>query len=50
MGKILAKSTVYSQFKIYIPVRVREKLKIKVGDVLVWIDEGGKIVVKSEME
>ena len=45
--KIIHISRVYDYGKTTIPKEVREKLRIKDGDKLIWYEEDGRVFVKK---
>lgn len=49
MGKILGASKVTVRYQVTIPKEVRKELKIREGQTLVFIEENGKIVLKTEL-
>ena len=49
MGKILGASKVTTRYQVTIPADVRKYLKIEEGQTLVFAEEGGKIVLKTEL-
>jgi AbrB family looped-hinge helix DNA binding protein len=48
MARILGASKVTVRFQISIPEEVRKMLKIRDGQTVVFIEEGGKVVLRSE--
>jgi AbrB family looped-hinge helix DNA binding protein len=48
MARILGASKVTVRFQISIPEEVRKMLKIKDGQTVVFIEENGKVVLRSE--
>ncbi len=44
---LLAVSTLFQRYKTQVPKEVREKLKLKDGDKMAWVHEGGRIYVGS---
>jgi len=49
MAKILGASKVTVRFQVTIPEDVRKHMKIKEGQTLVFAEENGKIILKSEL-
>jgi AbrB family looped-hinge helix DNA binding protein len=49
MAKIVGASKVTVRYQVTIPEDVRKFMKVKVGQTLVFTEEDGKIVIKSEM-
>jgi AbrB family looped-hinge helix DNA binding protein len=49
MPKAIGASKVTSKFQVTIPEAVREKLKVKVGDTLIFAEENGKIIITTEV-
>lgn len=47
MARILAVTKVTVRFQTVVPKEVRERLKLKEGDKLVWLLKEGKIVVEK---
>lgn len=45
--KILDVGKVSTKFLVSVPKEVRERLNLKVGDKIIWIDADGKIVVRK---
>jgi AbrB family looped-hinge helix DNA binding protein len=43
-------STITYKFQVTIPKRVREKFGYKKGDVLVFAEEGGKLIITKSTE
>jgi len=48
--EILGMSKVTYKFQITIPKRVRERFNLKEGDMLVFIEEDGKLIVVKSTE
>ncbi len=49
MGKILGASKVTVRYQVTIPEEVRKQMKIEVGQTIVFTEEGGKVVLKSDL-
>lgn len=49
MAKILGASKVTVRYQVTIPEDVRKQMKIEVGQTLVFVEENGKIVIKTEL-
>jgi AbrB family looped-hinge helix DNA binding protein len=49
MAKILGASKVTVRFQVTIPEEVRKLLKIKEGQTLVFADDNGKVVLRTEL-
>jgi AbrB family looped-hinge helix DNA binding protein len=49
MAKVLGASKVTVRYQVTIPEEVRERLKIKEGDTLVFAEEGSKIFITTEV-
>jgi AbrB family looped-hinge helix DNA binding protein len=49
MAKILGASKVTVRYQVTIPEDVRKMMKIEVGQTLVFIDEHGKVILKTEL-
>jgi len=49
MAKILGASKVTVRYQVTIPEDVRKQMKIEVGQTLVFAEEQGKIVLKTEL-
>jgi AbrB family looped-hinge helix DNA binding protein len=49
MPKAIGASKVSSKFQITIPETVREKLKVKAGDTIVFAEENGKIIITTQV-
>jgi len=51
MPKILGTSKITSKFQVTLPKPVREKLNVKPGELMVFVEENGKIVItKGEIK
>jgi AbrB family looped-hinge helix DNA binding protein len=48
MGKALGSSKVTVRFQVTVPEEVRNKLKVKAGDNLVFIEDGKRIYISTE--
>ncbi len=48
MGKALGSSKVTVRFQVTIPEEVRNKMKIKAGDNLVFVEDGKRIYISTE--
>ncbi len=44
---LIAVSTLFQRYKTQVPKEVREKLELKDGDKMIWVNEGGRIYVGS---
>ena len=49
MGKVLGSSKVTVRFQVTIPEEVRKKTGIKIGDILVFVDDGEKVCITTEI-
>lgn len=49
MAKILGASKVTVRYQVTIPEEVRKLMKIKEGQTLVFAEDNGKIVLKTEL-
>jgi AbrB family looped-hinge helix DNA binding protein len=49
MAKILGASKVTVRYQVTVPEDVRKLMKIEVGQTLVFAEENGKIVLKTEL-
>lgn len=49
MAKILGASKVTVRYQVTIPEEVRKQMKIEVGQTLVFAEEQGKVVLKTEL-
>lgn len=49
MGKILGASKVTVRFQVTIPDEVRKLLKVREGQTLVFVDDNGKVTLKTEI-
>lgn len=49
MGKILGASKVTVRFQVTIPDEVRKLLKVKEGQTLVFVEEDGKVTLRTEI-
>ncbi|MGI0072668.1 MAG: AbrB/MazE/SpoVT family DNA-binding domain-containing protein [Nitrosotalea sp.] len=49
MAKILGASKVTVRYQVTIPEDVRKHMKVQVGQTLVFAEENGKIVLKTEL-
>lgn len=45
--EILGTSTLTYKFQLTLPKRVRERFQLKVGELLVFIEQDGKLVLKK---
>ena len=45
--EILGTSTLTYKFQLTLPKRVRERFQLKVGEMLVFIEQDGKLVLKK---
>lgn len=48
MGKALGSSKVTVRFQVTVPEEVRNKLKVKDGDTLVFVEDGQRIYISTE--
>lgn len=48
MGKALGSSKVTVRFQVTVPEEVRNKLNVKDGDTLVFVEDGKKIYISTE--
>lgn len=48
MGKALGSSKVTVRFQVTVPEEVRNKLKVKEGDNLVFVEDGNRIYIGTE--
>jgi len=48
MGKALGSSKVTIRYQVTIPEEVRERLKVKAGDNLVFVEENKRIYISTE--
>lgn len=49
MAKILGASKVTVRYQVTIPEDVRKLMKIEVGQTLVFTEENGKVILKTEL-
>lgn len=49
MAKVLGASKVTVRYQVTIPVEVRELLKIKEGQTLVFAEDGSRVFIATEM-
>ena len=49
MGKVLVSSKVTVRFQVTIPEDVRNRMKVEEGDTLVFVDDGKKIYISTEI-
>jgi AbrB family looped-hinge helix DNA binding protein len=49
MAKILGASKVTVRYQVTIPENVRKLMKIEVGQTLVFTEENGKVILKTEL-
>ena len=49
MNKILGASKVSSKFQVTIPEKVRETLKIAVGDTIVFAEENSQVFITTKV-
>ena len=45
--KIIQISKITSNRQVTVPVEIMDKLKVKTGDKILWIEEDGKILVRK---
>ena len=50
MAKVLGASKVTIRYQVTIPAEVRELLKIKEGNTLVFAEESGKVFITTEVK
>jgi len=48
MGKVLGSSKVTVRFQVTVPEDVRNKMKVKEGDTLVFVEDGKRIYICTE--
>jgi len=48
MGKALGSSKVTVRFQVTVPEEVRNKLKVKEGDNLVFVEDGNRIYISTK--
>ncbi len=48
MGKALGSSKVTVRYQVTVPEEVRNKLKVKDGDTLVFVEDGKRIYISTE--
>ena len=48
MSKIVGASKVTSRYQVTVPREVREKLKISGGDILAFVEEGGRFYITTK--
>jgi len=48
MGKVLGSSKVTVRFQVTVPEDVRNKMKVKEGDTLVFVEDGKRIYISTE--
>jgi len=48
MGKALGSSKVTVRYQVTVPEEVSRKLKVKEGDMLVFVEEGKRIYISTE--
>lgn len=47
-NELLGETKIYDAYKIYFSIEVREKLKVDIGDNILWIfDENGNVIIKN---
>ncbi|MFZ1076767.1 MAG: AbrB/MazE/SpoVT family DNA-binding domain-containing protein [Nitrosotalea sp.] len=49
MAKILGASKITVRYQVTIPEDVRKQMKIEVGQTLVFVEDNGKIVLKTDL-
>jgi len=49
MGKALGSTKVTVRFQVTVPEEVRKKLKIKEGDSLVFVEDGKRVYIATEL-
>jgi len=49
MGQIVGASKITARYQVTIPEKVRKIMTIKEGQTLVFVEEDGKIILKSEI-
>ena len=50
MAKVLGASKVTVRYQVTVPAQVRELLRIKEGDTLVFAEEGSRVFVTTEVK
>ncbi len=48
MGKVLGSSKITVRYQVTIPEEVRNKIKVKEGDTLVFVEDGKKVYITTE--
>lgn len=49
MGQIVGASKITARYQVTIPEKVRELMNIEEGQTLVFVEENGKVILKSEI-
>jgi antitoxin PrlF len=47
MGRILGMAKVSTKFQITIPADARKEFELKIGDKMLFIEEGGKLILQK---
>ena len=50
MAKIVGAGTLSGKYQVTVPFKVREKMNLKKGDAIAFIEESGRIYIASEVE
>ena len=50
MAKIIGAGTLSSKSQVTVPLKVRELMNLKVGDVIAYVEEDGKIYIATNIE
>ena len=48
MGKALGSSKITVRYQVTVPEEVRNKIKVKEGDTLVFVEDGKKVYITTE--
>jgi AbrB family looped-hinge helix DNA binding protein len=48
MGKVLGSSKITVRYQVTIPEQVREKMNVKEGETLVYVEDGDRIYISTE--
>ncbi len=49
MGQIIGASKITARYQVTVPEKVRESMGLEEGQTLVFVEEDGKVILKSEI-
>ena len=50
MAKIIGAGTLSGKYQVTVPLKVREKMNLKKGDAIAFVEENGRMYIASEVE